>query len=403
MKKMALFGGTFDPIHNGHIALCNVFKNELDLDKIILMPTAQPPHKLKTEMAPAAHRAAMCELAIAPYPYMSVSRVEIARGGASFTADTLDIMISRFKDAEWYLLMGADMFMTVSTWFRYEDIKSRVVLCTLPRDDVDAARLKAHAAELTADGAHCYVSETRVPTVSSTAIRDAVRGGSEDWRSLVDSSVADYIADHDLYLPDSMEDVPSTNDQYIAILKRRLTPYRFEHSLAVADEAKRLAPLYGADPEKAYTAGLLHDIMKDASPAEQTGVLESFNVTLDPDTMGAPKLWHAAIGAVFLEHVLGIDDEDMLNAVRYHTTARAGMSPLEKTVYIADFTAVGRHYPDVAEMRRRADISADAAMRYALRYSINELKQKGRQPHPDTLRARRELQETSQPSRKGDR
>lgn len=400
--KIGLYGGTFDPIHNGHIALCEAFRKELGLDRIILMPTAQPPHKLKAEMAPAAHRAAMCELAAEPYPFLTVSRVEIARGGASFTADTLDIMMARYKDAEWHLLMGADMFLTVSTWFRYEDIRKNAVLCTVPRDDVSLETLKAHAAKLTEDGARCIVVPANTPRISSTALRKAVSDqDNRNWRRFVPASVADYIEDHDLYLPDSMAEVPTTNEQYIAILKRRLTPYRFEHSLAVADEAKRLAPLYGADPEKAYTAGLLHDIMKDASPAEQTGVLESFGVTLDPDTMDAPKLWHAAIGAVFLEHVLGIADPDMLNAVRYHTTARAGMTPLEKTVYIADFTAAGRHYPDVAEMRRRADISSDEAMRYAVRYSINELKEKGREPHPDTLAAQAELQRNSTSYTKG--
>ena len=400
--KIALFGGTFDPIHNGHIALCEAFKKELCLDRIILMPTAQPPHKLKTEMAPAAHRAAMCELAAEPYPYISVSRVEIARGGASFTADTLDIMSERFKDAEWYLLMGADMFLTVSTWFRYDDIKARAVLCTVPRDDISAETLAAHAEKLTADGARCIVVSANTPRISSTALRKAIRDqDNRNWRRFLSPAVADYIEDHDLYLPDSMATVPTTNEQYIAILKRRLTPYRFEHSLAVAEEAKRLAPLYGAEPEKAYTAGLLHDIMKDASPAEQMGVCESFGVTLDDDTQNAPKLWHAAIGAVFLEHVLGITDTDMLNAVRYHTTARAGMTPLEKTVYIADFTAAGRHYPDVAEMRRRANISSDEAMRYAVRYSINELKEKGREPHPDTLAAQKELQETASSITKG--
>ncbi len=393
--KIGLFGGTFDPIHNGHIALCEALQQALGLDRIILMPTAQPPHKLKTEMAPAAHRAAMCELAAEPYPALSVSRVEIARGGASFTADTLDILRARYKDAEWYLLMGADMFLTVSSWFRYEDIKKAAVLCTVPRDDVSFETLSAHAAKLTANGARCRVVQADTPRISSTALRKAISDrDNRNWRRFLPAAVADYIEDHDLYLPDAMDTVPTTNEQYTAILKRRLTPYRFDHSLAVADEAKRLAPLYGADPEKAYTAGLLHDIMKDASPAEQLGVLTGFGVTPDKDTMDSPKLWHAAVGAAFLEHVLGITDQDMLNAVRYHTTARAGMSPLEKTVYIADFTAVGRHYPDVAEMRRRADISSDEAMRYAVRYSINELKEKGREPHPDTLAAQKELQQT---------
>lgn len=105
----------------------------------------------------------------------------------------------------------------------------------------------------------------------------------------------------------------------------------------------------------------------------------------------APKLWHAHAGAVFIEHILGIRDADILAAVRYHTTARAGMSRLEKVLYIADFTSADRDYPDVGEMRRQADESLEAAMEYALAYSIGELLEKRQAVHPDTLAAYNEV------------
>jgi predicted HD superfamily hydrolase involved in NAD metabolism len=102
-------------------------------------------------------------------------------------------------------------------------------------------------------------------------------------------------------------------------------------------------------------------------------------------------LWHAIAGAAFLEHILHIDDRDLLNAVRYHTTARAGMSLLEKVLYVADFISADRNYPDVDVMRRLAEESLEKAMRYALEYTVKDLEKKGQPVHPDTLAALQEM------------
>ena len=177
------------------------------------------------------------------------------------------------------------------------------------------------------------------------------------------------------------------DEQFIEIIRGRLGEKRFRHSLAVADQAQRLAELYGADPKKARTAGILHDILKDAAPEEQLQILHDFGILLDNVEQGARKLWHARAGAVFIERVLGVDDRELLDAVRYHTTARAGMTPLDRVLYLADFTSADRDFPDVDVIRSLALKDEQEAMAYALGYTIRELLDKQEAVHPDTVAA----------------
>lgn len=116
-------------------------------------------------------------------------------------------------------------------------------------------------------------------------------------------------------------------------------------------------------------------------------IFQDFAILLDNVEQQAPKLWHARAGALFIEKVLGVTDPDILAAVRYHTTARAGMSPLEKVLFIADFTSADRDYKDVDVMRRLADEGLSQAMLYALSYTIRDLVKKQAAIHPDTLAA----------------
>ena len=182
-------------------------------------------------------------------------------------------------------------------------------------------------------------------------------------------------------------------NNYKEILKSRLNEKRYFHSLCVADEAKRLAEKYGADTEKAYLAGLLHDITKNTDENEQLQIFKDFDIIPDRITKNSLKLWHAVSGAAYIENVLGIKDPDIISAVRYHTTARQDMSLLEKILYLADFTSFDRDYDDVAVMRKKVDESLGSAMRYALSYTITELVGKQAPIHPDTVAAFNQIME----------
>ena len=180
-------------------------------------------------------------------------------------------------------------------------------------------------------------------------------------------------------------------NDYVILLKGRLSEKRFYHSLAVAKEALRLAEKYGADGEKAFLAGLLHDICKDTKPNEQLQLLSEFGIILSALEKSAFKLWHAMSGACYIKNVLKIKDEEIISAVRYHTTAKADMSLLEKIIYLADFTSEDRDYDGADEMRKAVDKGLQYAMREALIFTIDDLKQKGMPVHEDTLNAYREI------------
>lgn len=387
--KIALFGGTFNPIHTAHLRMARMLADELSLDKVLFMPTFVPPHKLTADIAPALHRLEMCRLATADDPRFEVSDLEIARGGASFTVDTLTALTAESRDDTWYLLVGADMFMTLGTWYRFEEILRMATVCTVPRDDVTAAQLRAYAEKQLPSWTRYYVADTVVGDVSSTAVRNSVASGT---CIDVPPAVAAYIRKHALYGEKNTLSLREMEPHFIEIIRKRESNYRFLHSLEVATSAEALAHRYGADPDKARVAGLLHDVMKDVSANEQLQILKNFDILLTDAEKNAPKLWHAYAGAAFLQHVLHIDDMDIVRAVYYHTTARAGMSLLEKVLYIADFISADRTYPDVDVMRRLAEQSLEAAMGYALRYTVKDLEKKGAVVHPDTLAALDEIE-----------
>lgn len=179
--------------------------------------------------------------------------------------------------------------------------------------------------------------------------------------------------------------------EYKQVLQKKLAPKRYHHSLCVADEAVRLAQKYGADVNKSYLAGLLHDITKNASEDEHLKIFDTFGIILSNVEKGAEKLWHAMSGAVYVEYVLNIKDKDIIEAIRYHTTAKSDMTLLSKILYLADFTSADRDYDDVDEMRRLVDISMDEALAYALRYTVVDLATRDRAIHPDTLAAYNEI------------
>lgn len=176
-------------------------------------------------------------------------------------------------------------------------------------------------------------------------------------------------------------------DKFKEILRERLNDHRYYHSLCVADEAKRLAHLYGGDAEKCYLAGLLHDITKNSDRQEHLHFFETFGIMLSDVEKNAEKLWHAMSGSGYLKNILKIDDEEILDAVRYHTTAKANMSLTAKILYLADFTSKDRDYPDVQVIRGLVDKSLDEAFIYALKYSIIDLTEQSRAIHPDTVEA----------------
>lgn len=173
-------------------------------------------------------------------------------------------------------------------------------------------------------------------------------------------------------------------------IRERLSDFRYEHSLRVADSAVYLAEKYGWDKKKAYLAGLSHDVLKEMTEEDAEKFFAEENICLSSLEKSAPKLWHAIAGACYLRKVYGFG-EDIITAVRYHTTGRENMSVGEKILFVADFISADRNYPGVDDMRRRAEVSLELAMEEGLRFTIYELSENCRPIHPDTVACYNEI------------
>ena len=179
--------------------------------------------------------------------------------------------------------------------------------------------------------------------------------------------------------------------KFYELAEKTLSERRFIHSKNVANSAALLAKKYGEDPLKAETAGILHDITKEFNPEKLLQIIRTGGIILDDFLEKTPKLYHAVSGMVYARDTLGITDEGILNAIRTHTTGAANMPLLSKIIFIADFISEERDYPDVDIMRRESEKSLEDGMRYALKYVISDLLQKGRTVHPDALSAYNEV------------
>lgn len=169
-----------------------------------------------------------------------------------------------------------------------------------------------------------------------------------------------------------------TAEELTDILDIRLSKKRYQHSINVAEEAMKLAERYGFyDPEKAYYTGLLHDICKEIPKEEQLSMVKASSLDVTDVELVTPPLYHAIAGAWYAETVLGVHDDDMLNAVRYHTVGRARMSRLEEIIYMADLISADRSYKDVGRMRKLAYQSLEKAMLEALKFSVTDVVGKG--------------------------
>lgn len=368
--KTGVYGGTFNPIHRGHIHLLEEFTKRLSLDRVLLIPTRVPPHKAAPDLASGQDRLQMCRLAVGGRPHLQISDIEMRREGKSYTAETLEELHDLFPQDEFYLLMGEDMFMTVEQWYRPETIFSLAAVCATPRSLHGMGKLQMKQDEYQARyGARCFLEDIPYLPVSSTQVREWVRRG-KDITPLVPERVADYIRERGIYRKgrETMD-----YSQLEAEVKTHLTEKRFYHSQCVSAEAVRLAQRYGADVEKARLAGILHDIMKDTPVEEQLKILTDSGIILTDTQRRNRKLWHALSGAAYLRNKLGITDTQILSAVECHTSGKGNMTLLDKVLFVADYISADRDYPGVEEMRRLAESSLEEAMVEGIRYTVDEL------------------------------
>ncbi len=189
--RIGIFGGTFNPVHNGHVNLAKNFKEKLKLDKVLVIPTGIPPHKQAEHLVSSEDRMEMCRLAFGDIA--EVSDIEILRGGKSYTVETLEELKRIYKDDDFYFLVGSDMLLSFKRWYRWEDILSMCTLCATDRDTEGTCRDADK--ELFEKIIFCDFPKT---VVSSSEVRQKLMS-QQDVTTLVPAEVEKYIREKGLY------------------------------------------------------------------------------------------------------------------------------------------------------------------------------------------------------------
>ena len=162
-------------------------------------------------------------------------------------------------------------------------------------------------------------------------------------------------------------------DKYEELLKKKLSKKRFQHSMNVAEECFKLAEIYGADKRRCYLAGMLHDIMKEEMPEKLKQYVMDSGLSPDPAETAAKGLWHGIAGGYYIREELGIDDKELISAVRFHTVGCARMTLMEKIVFLADMISEDRKYKDIDKMRKYCYEDINVAMSVALIYLLDSV------------------------------
>jgi len=197
-RRIGILGGTFDPVHNGHLYIANALRAALDLERVVWVPAGRPPHKTGQIVSSDRDRLAMLELALAGSATDQISTIDIERSGPSYTADTLEIFAERFTPARLFFLMGEDSLRDLPTWHDPERLLQAAELAVAARPGVDAD-LESVARRVPTVQGRVHLIPTKEVPISSSDIRRWV-GEHQSIQGLVPSAVEDYIRDRGLYM-----------------------------------------------------------------------------------------------------------------------------------------------------------------------------------------------------------
>ena len=390
--KIGIFGGTFNPPHLGHITAAREAFALLGLDRLLLIPVGLPPHKELPAGSPtAAQRLEMTQLAAEATELgdrVEVLDLELRREGRSFTSDTLEALKAQYPEDELWLLMGTDMFLTFQMWHEPEKILSLAGIAAFGRTEEDTEELfSAQRDYLYRTYPQARIFTLTIPgviDVSSTELREKLAKG--EGGNLMAPAVYGYILREGLY--NTHADLKHLSLSHLRPVALSYLKYRrIPHVLGTEQEAIRLAERYGADVEKARRAALLHDCTKKLDMPAQLALCEKYGIQLDELEQQALKLLHSKTGAAIARDVFGVDDE-IYSAIWYHTTGHAGMTTLEKIIYLADYIEPSRDFPGVDTLRKVCYEDLDKGLLLGLEMTIEEMTAMGNPVHRATLEAR---------------
>ena len=379
-ERIGIMGGSFDPIHQGHIRMAQRALESQHLDRVLMLPSGNPPHK--PDITPAEHRWRMVCAACAGIPGLTPCREEIDRTGVIYTVDTLSRLQEKYPKAELFYLIGTDTLMELYKWRQSEKVLQLCTFLVFPRaTSCTPQQLSEERRQLAALGGRFIMLDMEVLDVSSTGVRQAIKAG--DSTPFLPVTIRQYAQTAGLYGAELR--IPQ-GPQWLEMLFSDLTVKRFAHTLAVADTARRLALLHGLDPIKAEIAGLLHDCAKCLPLEEMQRIARENHLTEDAAILESGALLHSVVGAHLARTRYGCEDAEIIAAILSHTTGKAGMSRLDMAVWLADTIEPTRApYPLLDKTRMLAGLSLEKAMITSLEGTLQHVRKKGDAVHPATM------------------
>ncbi len=356
--KIAIFGGTFNPIHKGHIKILENIKSNVELDYIYIVPTYQTPDKnFIVEKIKPIYKYKMIKNAVNDYKFswLKYSKNEIKRKGISYTIDTVRYFEKKFPNSELYLIIGDDCYDKFDSWKNSKKILEKTKLIVYKRYGFNEN-------ELIKNEDLIYIND-KTYNYSSTEILNNLE------LNKIPSSTLEFIAKKNLYLK--------------TMVFYKLYEKRYDHSISVATHASRLAKrnFLFFSYKKAYLAGLVHDIFKYEDSSWMVNYISKYS---DYKIPPKPAL-HGYAASIWLKNEYGIKDNKILNSIKNHTIPNLEMKKFEKIIYVSDKISNDRKDKNIGHLRRQAYNNFDLTFKKIVKQQVNKLKEKNIKIDEDTL------------------
>jgi nicotinate-nucleotide adenylyltransferase len=369
VRRIGIFCGTFDPVHIGHLQAAQACLQALQLERVLFVPSGKP--LIRQADASAEHRCEMIRLTIAGHPELVLSGIDL-QPQPRHAVDIVGELRRRYPDAELIYIIGANKLRDIPGWKDAGQLMTMCSFAVYPRVGYDAPAL---CGTLRFHGARVTLVPAAQVTMSSGQIRAQLRLLSDAPGKLL-PRVAEFIASNGLYQPD-----------YERMVRQAVSPSRLLHSQGARQTAVRLARLHGLPMQKAGVAGILHDCAKDMELGRLQAIARQARLPCDAQAMGSNALLHGPVGAQIARMRYHVSDTHILNAIRYHTTGRAGMNALELAIFVADAIEPTRKYPGLELVRGQAQEDLRLAALTSLAGTQEFVKTKGLSESPLSLMA----------------
>ena len=367
-KKLIFFGGTFDPPHAEHIEMLKRAKEEINPDKIIVMPTFRPPHKKTFYPASPKQRLELCREAFGDIQGVEISSMEIDKKGKSYSYITVEWLRRNYPEHDIFFLMGTDMLSSFHKWKNPERILKYAtpLLCERDGEGEDSSVTVAKFYDRYKIKVQCILYEGK--NLSSTKVK-AYKLLGLDVSKYTSNAVNRLIDRFSLY----------QDSKYTTFLSENVKEKRRIHTANVVTLSVKYAKKLKANIEKTIIASMLHDCAKYLK-------VEDFPNFKIPNKVPSPVV-HQFLGAYVAKEVLGVGDKVVLNAIKYHTSGKPKMSLIAKIIFVSDMLEESRDFEGVEFLRKACDEDFENGFKLCLKHSLNFANQKGDEVYSLTQKA----------------